>query len=104
MTVVRQIRIFVAETRDLAVAEAQASFEKNPVGVGGAAASLEEFIEREIVGTTDECMTRIAALEAGGANYLRPTFDTLEQQERVARLILPRLAETAAPVGATAGG
>jgi alkanesulfonate monooxygenase SsuD/methylene tetrahydromethanopterin reductase-like flavin-dependent oxidoreductase (luciferase family) len=104
MTVVRQIRIFAGETRDLAVAEARASFEKNPVGVGGAAASLDDFIEREIVGTPDECMRRIAELEAGGANYLRPTFDTLEQQERVARLILPRLAEAPAPVAGSTRG
>jgi alkanesulfonate monooxygenase SsuD/methylene tetrahydromethanopterin reductase-like flavin-dependent oxidoreductase (luciferase family) len=98
MTIVRQIRMFVADTHDEAVEEAQASFEKNPVGVGGAAASLDDFIEREIVGTPDECMARIAELEAGGANYLRLTFDTLDQQERVARLILPRLAETAVAV------
>ena len=91
MTIVRQIRMFAADTRDDAVAMAKASFEKNPVGVGGAAASLDEFIEREIVGTPDECMERIAELEAGGANYLRLTFDTLDQQSKVAKLILPRL-------------
>jgi alkanesulfonate monooxygenase SsuD/methylene tetrahydromethanopterin reductase-like flavin-dependent oxidoreductase (luciferase family) len=97
MTIVRQIRMFVAPSRDAAIAEAGASFEKNPVGIGGAAASLDEFIDREIVGTPDECLARIAELEAGGANYLRLTFDTLQQQEWVARLILPRLSETAQP-------
>jgi alkanesulfonate monooxygenase SsuD/methylene tetrahydromethanopterin reductase-like flavin-dependent oxidoreductase (luciferase family) len=91
MTIVRMIRMFVAEDGDTAVAEARASFEANPVGVGGAAGSLDEFIAREIVGTPDDCMRRIAELEAGGANYLRLAFDTLQQQERVARLILPRL-------------
>lgn len=91
MTIVRQVRLFVAETRDAAVAEARQSFEKNPMGVGGAAKSLEEFAAREIIGTPDECLRRIAELEAGGANYLRLTFDTLAQQERTARLVLPRL-------------
>ena len=99
MTIVRQIRMFTAEGRETAVAEAKASFERNPVGVGGAATDLDAFIAREIVGTPDECMTRIRELEAEGANYLRLTFDSLDQQERVARLILPRLSETAAAVG-----
>jgi alkanesulfonate monooxygenase SsuD/methylene tetrahydromethanopterin reductase-like flavin-dependent oxidoreductase (luciferase family) len=92
MTIVRQIRMFVAESHDAAVAEARQSFEANPVGVGGAAKSLEEFMAREIVGTPDACLRRIAELEAGGTNYLRLTFDTVAQQERVARLVLPRLA------------
>ena len=91
MTIVRQIRMFVAEDRDTAVGEAKASFERNPVGVGGAAPDLDAFIAREIVGTPDVCLARVAELEAGGANYLRLTFDTLEQQDRVARLVLPRL-------------
>lgn len=91
MTIVRQIRMFVAPTHEAAVAEARASFERNPVGVGGAAATLEEFIDREIVGTPERCLERIAELKAGGANYLRLTFDTLDQQERVAALVLPHL-------------
>ncbi len=99
MTIVRQIRMFTAEDRETAVAEAKASFERNPVGVGGAATDLDAFIAREIVGTPDECMTRIRELEAEGPNYLRLTFDSLDQQERVARLILPRLSETVAAVG-----
>jgi alkanesulfonate monooxygenase SsuD/methylene tetrahydromethanopterin reductase-like flavin-dependent oxidoreductase (luciferase family) len=92
MNIVRMIRMFVAEDGDTAVAEARASFEKDPVGKGGTAATLDEFIQREIVGTPDDCMRRIAELEAGGANYLRLAFDNEAQQERVARLILPRLA------------
>jgi alkanesulfonate monooxygenase SsuD/methylene tetrahydromethanopterin reductase-like flavin-dependent oxidoreductase (luciferase family) len=91
MTIVRQIRMFVAEDRDTAVGEAKASFERNPVGVGGASPDLDAFIAREIVGTPDDCLARVQELEAGGANYLRLTFDTPAQQERVARLVLPRL-------------
>jgi alkanesulfonate monooxygenase SsuD/methylene tetrahydromethanopterin reductase-like flavin-dependent oxidoreductase (luciferase family) len=91
MTIVRQIRMFVAEDRDTAVGDAKASFERNPVGVGGASPDLDAFIAREIVGTPDDCLARVQELEAGGANYLRLTFDTPAQQERVARLVLPRL-------------
>jgi alkanesulfonate monooxygenase SsuD/methylene tetrahydromethanopterin reductase-like flavin-dependent oxidoreductase (luciferase family) len=91
MTIVRMIRMFVAEDGDTAVAEAKASFEKDPVGKGGTATTLDEFIQREIVGTPDECLKRVAELEAAGANYLRLAFDNEAQQERVARLVLPRL-------------
>jgi alkanesulfonate monooxygenase SsuD/methylene tetrahydromethanopterin reductase-like flavin-dependent oxidoreductase (luciferase family) len=91
MTIVRMIRMFVAEDGDTAVAEAKASFEENPVGKGGVAGSLDEFVEREIVGTPDDCLRRVAELEAEGVNYLRLAFDNLAQQERVARLVLPRL-------------
>jgi alkanesulfonate monooxygenase SsuD/methylene tetrahydromethanopterin reductase-like flavin-dependent oxidoreductase (luciferase family) len=91
ITIVRQIRLFTAPDRATALAEARRSFDKNPVGVGGPAKSFDEFVEREIVGTPDECRARIADLERGGANYLRLTFDTPEQQERTARLVLPGL-------------
>ena len=92
MTIVRMIRMFVAEDGDSAVAEARASFEADPVGKGGPAATLDDFIQREIVGTPDECMQRIAELEATGVNYLRLAFDNEAQQERAARLILPKIA------------
>jgi alkanesulfonate monooxygenase SsuD/methylene tetrahydromethanopterin reductase-like flavin-dependent oxidoreductase (luciferase family) len=104
ITIVRQIRLFTAEDRALALAEARQSFDKNPVGVGGPARSFDEFVQREIVGTPDECLARIAELEGGGANYLRLTFDAPAQQERTARLILARLdPHTAAPAGTPAG-
>ncbi len=99
MTIVRQIRMFVDQDHNTAVAEAKASFERNPVGVGGAAADLDAFIAREIVGTPDECLQRVHELEAGGANYLRLMFDDLSQQERVARRVLPHMLEEPAVVG-----
>ena len=96
MTIVRVIRMFVAEDGDTAVAEARASFERDPVGKGGPAATLDGFIQREIVGTPDDCLRRIAELEAGGTNYLRINFDTLQQQERAARLYSCRASRTSA--------
>ena len=94
MTIVRMIRCFVAEDGDSAVAEAKKSFEADPIGKGGKAETLDEFIQREIVGTPDDCMRRIAELEASGQNYLRFAFDDEAQQERVAKLILPRVANS----------
>jgi alkanesulfonate monooxygenase SsuD/methylene tetrahydromethanopterin reductase-like flavin-dependent oxidoreductase (luciferase family) len=92
MTVVKQTRLFVADGHAAAVDEARQSFERNPVGVGGASPTLDDFIAREVVGTPEECLRRIRGLEAEGVNYLRVTFDTLAQQSRTAQLILPKLA------------
>src|SRR4051794_3955048 len=80
MTVVRQVRIFVAETKEQAMADARQSLGEN----AGAQS-------HEIIGTPDEVMERVAEQEKVGVNYLRVTFDDLAQQERVARLIIPRL-------------
>jgi alkanesulfonate monooxygenase SsuD/methylene tetrahydromethanopterin reductase-like flavin-dependent oxidoreductase (luciferase family) len=93
MTVVLQTRIFVAERHDDAVADAKATlshaeaFDK----VGDAFGKFGE-----IVGTPDECIQQLSALEQIGANYLRLTFDNTAQQERVATLLLDRLAEVGA--------
>jgi alkanesulfonate monooxygenase SsuD/methylene tetrahydromethanopterin reductase-like flavin-dependent oxidoreductase (luciferase family) len=95
MTIVRIVRMFVAEKHDDAVAQADASFKANPIGLGGASASLDDFMAREIVGTPDECLAKVKQLEAGGANYLRLAFDSEQHQESVARLILPRLSQVA---------
>ncbi len=84
MTVVLQSRIFVSETHDAAVADATQA-----VGTG----VLEGFLNSEIVGTPDECLERIQTISDAGPNYLRVTFDDLAQQERAARLLLPRLHE-----------
>jgi len=86
MTLVKNARLFVAEDRQQALDEAGAAFRK----LGGEG-TLNEFIQREIVGTREECLERIAEIGSWGINYLRLQFDTSEQQERAARLILPRV-------------
>jgi len=43
-------------------------------------------------------MERIAELEKVGVNYLGLTFSDLSQQERVARLILPKLKPNSSPL------
>ena len=88
--VVRMIRLFVGESRQQAVDEAAKSWEKNPVGVGGAAQTFEDFAAREIVGDAEECLARVQALADGGATYLRLAFDDLVMQERAARLVVAK--------------
>ncbi len=80
MAVVRQVRIFVAETKEQAWADARQSLGEN----AGAQS-------HEIIGTADECLAKFDEQAKVGVNYLRVTFDDLAQQERVARLILPHL-------------
>jgi FMNH2-dependent dimethyl sulfone monooxygenase len=96
MTVVLQSQIFVAETREAAVADAKYT-------LGDLYGSMDGFINREIVGTPEECLERIAEIGRIGVNYLRVTFRDLSQQERVARLILPRLTEQPSPLYAPVG-
>lgn len=99
MTVVMQTRMFAAESRESAVADAVHSSRTT------ANASPGGYLNSDIVGTPDECLERIAEIEASGPNYIRLTFDDLAQQERVARLVLPRLGEiTASPAGGKNGG
>jgi alkanesulfonate monooxygenase SsuD/methylene tetrahydromethanopterin reductase-like flavin-dependent oxidoreductase (luciferase family) len=80
MTVVRQVRLFVAESKEQAWADARQSL--------GEKAGEQSH---EIIGTPGECLTQIEAQARVGVNYLRVTFDDLAQQERVARLLLPHL-------------
>jgi alkanesulfonate monooxygenase SsuD/methylene tetrahydromethanopterin reductase-like flavin-dependent oxidoreductase (luciferase family) len=97
MTLARSARIFVAEGREAALAEARV--EHNALLAGPQAASagtFEEFAAREITGTPAECVARIAEIGSWGINYLRVNFRNVEAQERTARLLLPRLAEVAA--------
>jgi alkanesulfonate monooxygenase SsuD/methylene tetrahydromethanopterin reductase-like flavin-dependent oxidoreductase (luciferase family) len=94
MTLVKGARIVVAESRDEAVRQAQGEYE----GLKKSAPQLapptfEDFLEREVIGTPDECLAKIRTFESWGVNYLRVNFSNAESQAAVARLILPRLAE-----------
>jgi alkanesulfonate monooxygenase SsuD/methylene tetrahydromethanopterin reductase-like flavin-dependent oxidoreductase (luciferase family) len=87
-------RVIVNEDRAVALADAQREYEivrSNPGA--NIPASFEEFLAREIVGTPDECLDRLAGIESWGINYLRATFSDAAAQDRVARLLLPRLGE-----------
>jgi dimethylsulfone monooxygenase len=91
MDLVRSARVFVGASHEEALDLAAEAFEKIPAGGMGAAASLEEFAAREIVGTADECAERIREIESWGITCLRLTFESESHQEAAARLLLPML-------------
>ena len=101
MTLVKGGRIVVAGTRDEAIETARGEYELlQRTSPQIAPPSFEAFVERELIGTPDDCIEKLAGFEAMGVNYLRVNFSSAEMQKRVARLLLPRLAEAAvAPAG-----
>ena len=101
MTLVKGGRLVVAATRDLAIETARGEYESfQRVTPQIAPPTFEAFLDREVIGTPDECLEKLAGFEAMGVNYVRLNFTSAEMQERVARLVLPRLAEVAAtPAG-----
>lgn len=107
MAIVKTCRIVVGETRADALEAARTAYAirrkareaqiEQPGHPLAAMMPFEEFIQREMVGTTDECLARIGELEAIGINYIRLAYDDPLQLRAVARLILPRFADAARP-------
>ena len=92
MAIVRNARIFVGEDHEDGVSVARREFELGKAaGAPGLPDTAEEFIAREIVGSADECLPRLLELETWGINYVRVNYQTAEAQEKLARLLLPRL-------------
>lgn len=92
MTLVRNLRVYAGEDRTEAVKIATAEFQRaKEAGAPGLPDTVEEFIAREVVGTPEECLSRIRDLESWGINYIRVNYQTAEAQESLARLVLPRL-------------
>jgi alkanesulfonate monooxygenase len=87
--VVKNVRIHVAPTRDEAIADARATFDR---GGKYMPATFDEFVESGLVGTPDECVAGLERLRAFGISYQRVEMRDGEHQERVARLFLPRVA------------
>ena len=100
MAVVKTCRMVVGETRDDVLEAARRTYDvrrrareaqiEQPGHPLAPMISFEEFVEREVVGTAEECMARIAQFEATGYNYIRLAFDDPQQLHEVARLVLPR--------------
>jgi alkanesulfonate monooxygenase SsuD/methylene tetrahydromethanopterin reductase-like flavin-dependent oxidoreductase (luciferase family) len=92
MTVVRITWLIVGESREVVLPEAEQAYEKVlATATLKAPESFEEFLAREVIGTPDECLARIRELEEAGIDYHLVTFANDDQQERVARLLLPLL-------------
>lgn len=100
MAVVRLTRLLVAETFDEVRPEAEEAYEivRNTATLQPPP-TFEEFLASEIIGTPDDCLQRIAEMEEVGIDHHLVTFETADQQERAARLVLPHLSRAAARAG-----
>jgi len=97
-TVVRLTRLIVAEDEAVVRAEAEEAYElvRNTATLQPPP-SFDEFQAGEIIGSPDECIARLTVMEDAGIDHHLVTFESPDQQERAARLLLPRLAQAAVP-------
>jgi len=99
-SVVRLTRLIVSERESEVRAEAEAAYE-----IVRTTATLEppptfdEFVDGEVIGSPEECLRRIEEMEEAGIDHHLVTFESADQQDRAARLLLPRLARQAETVG-----
>lgn|GEM_PF-1178449 len=101
-SVIRLTRLLVAESAAGYMPEAEAAYEivRNTATLQPPP-TFEEFLASEVIGTPEECLQRLEDMEQAGIDYHLVTFESPDQQERAARLVLPRLSRSVAP--ATAG-
>jgi len=98
MDVVKGGRIVVRRTRDEALRVAEAEYQAaKAVTPQFVAPTFGDFLAREVVGTPDECLERIAEVQSWGVNYIRLAVPSAESQDAIAELLLPRLGETRQP-------
>jgi alkanesulfonate monooxygenase SsuD/methylene tetrahydromethanopterin reductase-like flavin-dependent oxidoreductase (luciferase family) len=86
MTLVRNLTIYVGESREAATETARRVYES---GAGGPAPTLEAYLGNAILGTPQECLARIQEIEAWGINYARLSFPDTELQTQFAEEFLP---------------
>jgi FMNH2-dependent dimethyl sulfone monooxygenase len=92
MSVVKGGRIVVRRTRDAAIEAARGEYEAAKAATPQfVPPAFEEFLAREVVGSPDDCLQRIAEIESWGVTDLRVNFPTAESQDAAAELLLPRL-------------
>jgi alkanesulfonate monooxygenase SsuD/methylene tetrahydromethanopterin reductase-like flavin-dependent oxidoreductase (luciferase family) len=97
-SIVRLTRLIVADDEGVARAEAEEAYQLvHNTATLQPPPSFDEFQAGEIIGSPDECVARLEAMEEVGIDHHLVTFESEAQQERAARLLLPRLAETAVP-------
>jgi alkanesulfonate monooxygenase SsuD/methylene tetrahydromethanopterin reductase-like flavin-dependent oxidoreductase (luciferase family) len=89
MEVIKNARIHVAATRNDAVADAKATFDR-----GGRyfPATFDEFLAAAMVGTPEDCLSSLEKLRSYGITYLRAEFRDAAHQAQVAKLLLPLMA------------
>jgi alkanesulfonate monooxygenase SsuD/methylene tetrahydromethanopterin reductase-like flavin-dependent oxidoreductase (luciferase family) len=100
-TVVRLTRLLVGETADAVLPEAEAAYEivRNTATLQPPP-SFEDFLASEVIGAPEDCLRRIEEMEQAGIDYHLVTFESADQQERAARLLLPLLEREAVPSSA----
>jgi FMNH2-dependent dimethyl sulfone monooxygenase len=100
-TVVRLTRLLVAETADAVLPEAEEAYEivRNTATLQPPP-SFEEFLASEVIGSADDCLQKLEEMEQAGIDYHLVTFETADQQERAARLLLPHLSREPARTAA----
>jgi alkanesulfonate monooxygenase SsuD/methylene tetrahydromethanopterin reductase-like flavin-dependent oxidoreductase (luciferase family) len=100
--VVRLTRLIVGETEAEYMPEAEEAYELvSKTETLQPPPSFEEFLASEVIGSPEECLQRIGEMEEAGIDHHLVTFESDDQQERAARLLLPQLARQA--VRTTAG-
>ncbi len=87
MTLVKNTRMLVAESRDAAIRQAMDLLAGDPKQ----SMKLDDFLAANVVGTAAECLATLAEWESWGINYLRVDCTDMDNQARVAREILPAL-------------
>jgi alkanesulfonate monooxygenase SsuD/methylene tetrahydromethanopterin reductase-like flavin-dependent oxidoreductase (luciferase family) len=87
-TLVRNASIIVAETESSAIEQARQVLQHS-----GARGTLDDFLRNNVIGTSDQCLTRLREIESWGINYIRAAFASPEQQADAARLVLPLLSQ-----------
>jgi alkanesulfonate monooxygenase SsuD/methylene tetrahydromethanopterin reductase-like flavin-dependent oxidoreductase (luciferase family) len=97
-SVVRLTRLIVDEDEAVVRAEAEEAYElvRNTATLQPPP-SFDEFQSSEIIGSPAECLARLEAMEQAGIDHHLVTFESADQQERAARLLLVRLADAAVP-------
>ena len=92
MSVVRLTRLLVGETADVVLPEAEQAYEiVRKTATLQPPPTFEEFLSSEVIGTPEECLQRLDEMEDAGIDYHLVTFESEDQQERAARLLLPHL-------------
>jgi alkanesulfonate monooxygenase SsuD/methylene tetrahydromethanopterin reductase-like flavin-dependent oxidoreductase (luciferase family) len=101
--VVRLTRLLVGETMDAVLPEAEQAYEivRNTATLQPPP-SFEDFLASEVIGSPEDCLRRLDDIEQAGIEYHLVTFESGDQQERAARLLLPRLASAPSAARAAA--
>jgi alkanesulfonate monooxygenase SsuD/methylene tetrahydromethanopterin reductase-like flavin-dependent oxidoreductase (luciferase family) len=100
-TVARVTRIIVGDSFDAVRHEVEAAYEVyKKTATLEAPPTFEDFASRHAVGSVDDVLAKLAEYEEVGVTHHLAMFDDEDQQERCARLVLPRLHEVAAVASA----